>query len=401
MRILIVSWEYPPFVVGGMGKHVAELLPALTKLSTQENNIQIDVLTTRSAGGATVEKVTDQVTIYRTDIPPIDPTDLFNSVVDGNHALEERARRLKEVYEYDLIHVHDWLTATVGIALKHAWKVPWIVTIHATERGRHQSYLPNVMSQQINQLEWEICYEAWHIIVCSGYMSGELRGYFNIPVDKISVIANGIDPQPLQTCPEEEVNRLRKLYAPNGEKLLFFVGRITPEKGLQVLMRAMPLILAVVPDVRLLVAGKNSEQMKPLLEELRITPQVELLGFISDERRNCLYGAVDVAIFPSLYEPFGMVALEAMAAGCTVIASDVGGLSEVVHHRQNGLTVMANNPQSIAWAVEQLFEDPTEAQRWCEEAKRQVIAFYNWDKIATRTMELYHAVHRDRLDTNW
>lgn len=401
MRILMVSWEYPPFVVGGMGKHVAELLPALTRLSTKEASVQIDVLTTRSAGGATVEKVTDQVTIYRTDIPPIDPSDLFNSVIEGNRALEERAHRLAEVYQYDLIHVHDWLTATVGIALKHEWKAPLIVTIHATERGRHQSYLPNVMSQQINQLEWQICYEAWHIIVCSGYMSGELRGYFNIPVDKISVIANGIDPKPLQTCPEEEVKRLRELYAPNEEKLLFFVGRITPEKGLQVLMRAMPLILAAVPNARLLVAGKNSEQMKPLLEELRIAPQVELLGFISDERRNCLYVAVDAAIFPSLYEPFGLVALEAMAAGCNVIVSDVGGLSEVVHHRQNGLTVMANNPQSIAWAVEQLFKDPTEAQRWREEAQRQVTAFYNWDKIAIRTVELYHTIHRDRLSTVW
>lgn len=401
MRILMVSWEYPPFVVGGMGKHVAELLPALTRLSTKEASVQIDVLTTRSAGGATVEKVTDQVTIYRTDIPPIDPSDLFNSVIEGNRALEERAHRLAEVYQYDLIHVHDWLTATVGIVLKHEWKAPLIVTIHATERGRHQSYLPNVMSQQINQLEWQICYEAWHIIVCSGYMSGELRGYFNIPVDKISVIANGIDPKPLQTCPEEEVKRLRELYAPNEEKLLFFVGRITPEKGLQVLMRAMPLILAAVPNARLLVAGKNSEQMKPLLEELRIAPQVELLGFISDERRNCLYVAVDAAIFPSLYEPFGLVALEAMAAGCNVIVSDVGGLSEVVHHRQNGLTVMANNPQSIAWAVEQLFKDPTEAQRWREEAQRQVTAFYNWDKIAIRTVELYHTIHRDRLSTVW
>jgi glycosyltransferase involved in cell wall biosynthesis len=397
----MVTWEYPPFVVGGMGKHVAELLPALTRLSTTEGSIHIDVLTTRSAGGATVEKVTDQVTIYRTDIPPIDPSDLFNSVVEGNRALEERAHRLAEVYQYDLIHVHDWLTATVGVALKHAWKAPLIVTIHATERGRHQSYLPNVMSQQINQLEWEVCYEAWHVIVCSGYMSGELRGYFNIPVDKISVIPNGVDPGPLQTCPEEEVSRLRKFYAPKGEKLLFFVGRITPEKGLQVLMRAMPLILATAPDVRLLVAGKNSEQMKPLLEELRITRQVELLGFISDERRNCLYSAVDVAVFPSLYEPFGMVALEAMAAGCSVIASDVGGLSEVVHHRQNGLTVMANNPQSIAWAVEQLFEDPAQAQIWREEAKRQVVAFYSWDKIATRTVELYRTIHRDRLNTEW
>ncbi len=201
MRILLISWEYPPFVVGGMGKHVAELLPALATIAANQDDLQVDVLTTRSAGGATVEQVSDRVTIYRTDIPPIDPSDLFNSVIEGNRTLEARAQRLAEIHSYSVIHVHDWLTARAGISLKHAWKVPLIVTIHATERGRHQSHLPNVMSHQINQLEWEVCYEAWHIIVCSGYMSGELRGYFNIPLDKISVIPNGIDPAPLQILP--------------------------------------------------------------------------------------------------------------------------------------------------------------------------------------------------------
>ncbi|MBI1295118.1 glycosyltransferase [bacterium] len=401
MRILLISWEYPPFVVGGMGKHVAELLPALAAIAKTQENLYIDVLTTRSAGGATVEQVSDQVTIYRTDIPPIDPSDLFNSVVEGNRTLETRARRLAEVHSYDAIHVHDWLTARAGITLKHEWKTPLLVTIHATERGRHQSHLPNVMSHQINQLEWEVCYEAWHIIVCSGYMSGELRGYFNIPLDKISVIPNGIDPLPLQSCAPEEVKRLRNRYAPHGERLLFFVGRITPEKGLQVLLRAMPLIASRHANTRLLIAGKNSEQMKPLVEELKLGRRVEILGFVSDQQRNCLYATVDAAIFPSLYEPFGIVALEAMAAGCSVIASDVGGLSEVVHHRINGLTVMANNPPSIAWAVDQIFNEPTQAEQWRTQARNEVVTLYDWGKIAVRTVELYRTVHYDRLNTAW
>jgi glycosyltransferase involved in cell wall biosynthesis len=397
----MISWEYPPFVVGGMGKHVAELLPALADLARQGEKLVIDVLTTRSAGGATLEQVTEQVTVYRTDILPIDPSDLFNSVIEGNRTLEARARRLAEVHTYDLIHVHDWLTASAGIALKHAWKVPLIVTMHATERGRHQSHLPNTISHQINQVEWEVCYEAWRIIVCSGYMSGELRGYFDIPADKISIIPNGIDPKPLQNCPEDEIKRLRNLYAPQGEKLLFFVGRITPEKGLQVLMRAMPLILQSTSEVRLLVAGKNSEQMKPLVEELKIGPHVELLGFISDEKRNCLYGAVEAAVFPSLYEPFGIVALEAMAAGCNVIVSDVGGLSEVVHHGYTGLTAMTNNPQSLANAVLELFEDKQKAEVYRKAAVQEIAALYNWEKIARRTVELYDTVINERNHTDW
>jgi glycogen synthase len=400
MRVLMISWEYPPFVVGGMGKHVAELVPALAEL-TDDDDFQIDVLSTRSSGGPVVEPYSRNVTIYRTDIPPIDPNDLFNSVAEGNRVLENRARRLAQVYKYDLIHIHDWLVASAGVTLKHEWKTPLIVTIHATERGRHHSHLPNQMSQQINQLEWQACYEAWHIIVCSGYMAGELRGYFDIPADKMSMIPNGIEPAPLQNCAEEEVERLRRRYAPNGEKLLLFVGRITPEKGLQVLLRAMPLILQSIPDARLLVAGKNGEQMKPLVEELRIGDHVELLGFVTDQERNCLYAAVDAAIFPSLYEPFGIVALEAMAAGCSVVASAVGGLCEVVHHLHTGLTTMSNNPQSIAWAVDRLFSNPEEAERCREQGLKEVHSRYGWDRIAKQTFDLYRTVLKERECVDW
>jgi glycogen synthase len=399
MRVLMISWEYPPFVVGGMGKHVAELVPALAELT--HDNFQLDVLTTRSAGGSVVEQFSENITIYRVDIPPIDPNDLFNSVAEGNRVLEDRARKLAQVYQYDLIHIHDWLTAHAGVTLKHEWKAPLIVTIHATERGRHYSNLPNQMSQQINQLEWQACYEAWQVIICSGYMAGELRGYFDVPPDKMSMIPNGINPDLLQNCPEEEVERLRRRYAPNGERLLFFVGRITPEKGLQVLLRAMPLILKTMPDVRLLVAGKNSEQMTPLVDELCIGKNVELLGFVTDQERNCLYAAVDAAIFPSLYEPFGIVALEAMAAGCNVIVSAVGGLCEVVHHLHTGLTTMTNNPQSIAWAVEHLFSHPQEAELCRERALEEVHSRYNWDRIARQTLNLYETVLKERESVEW
>ncbi|MGB5050848.1 MAG: glycosyltransferase family 4 protein, partial [Caldilineaceae bacterium] len=249
--------------------------------------------------------------------------------------------------------------------------------------------------------EWEACFEAWRVIVCSGFMAGELGGYFNVPLDKTSVIPNGIDPAPLQECPAEEIEGLRQRYAPNGEKLLFFVGRITPEKGLHILLRAMPHILPHFPHVRLLVAGKNSEQMQPLLQELKIAHAVHLLGFISDQARNCLYNLVDAAIFPSLYEPFGIVALEAMAAGCNVIVSDVGGLSEVVHHMHNGLTVIANNSQSIAWGVDMLFEDAERAAEWRGNALNDAQLLYRWPDIADRTYELYKSVVEERRHVEW
>ena len=401
MRVLMITWEFPPNMVGGIGKHVAELVPAISQNLLDDPAFHLDVLTTRAAGGARLEEAAPNVTIHRVDTPPLATNDIFNSVVYGNRRLETYALGLAARAPYDLIHIHDWLVASAGIALKHLWKVPLVVTIHATERGRHQSHVPNQTSASINQMEWEVCFEAWRVIVCSGFMAGELGGYFGVPLDKTSVIANGIDPAPLRGCTPEEVAGLRQRYAPNGEKLLFFVGRITPEKGLHILLRAMPHILRHFPEVRLLVAGKNSEQMQSLVDELRIRHAVHLLGFITDAARNCLYNTVDAAIFPSLYEPFGIVALEAMAAGCNVIVSDVGGLSEVVHHMHNGLTVIANNPQSIAWGVDVLFQNEVRAAQWSATAQEDAETLYRWSDIAARTYELYKSVVEERRDVDW
>ena len=402
MRLLFISWEYPPNVVGGIGKHVSELVQAFIALSGEITTpFQMDLLTPHSGNAPLFEELSESMTVHRVETPLVNPLDLFNSVVDNNRYLVSKARELHESNPYSLIHVHDWLTASAGIELKHDWKIPLVTTIHATERGRHHSHLPSETSHRINQLEWQVCFESWRLIVCSSYMAGELRRFFNVPLDKVTLIPNGVDVTPFASCTEERVRELKGRFAPHGEKLLFYIGRITPEKGVQVLLRALPSIREKHPDVRLLVAGRNSEQMQPLVDELGIGEAVELLGFIDSETRNCLYRSVDAAVFPSLYEPFGIVALEAMAAGCSVIASEVGGLAEVVDHRRTGLTVRANDTQSIAWAVDQLFTDPVQAQAMRARALQEVTRSYNWVTIAASTLNMYRAVVSQRQGVNW
>ena len=402
MRLLIISWEYPPNVVGGIGKHVAELVQAIAGLADESTvPLQLDLLTPHSGNAPEIEELSQTVTVYRVETPSVNPLDLFNSVIDNNRYLEARARQLHSHAPYDLVHVHEWLTASAGIELKRDWRVPLVATIHATERGRHHSHLPNETSHQINQLEWQVCYEAWRIIVCSSYMAGELGRFFDVPLDKVTLIPNGVDTAPFQSCSQERVRELRAKYAPDGEKLLFFIGRITPEKGVHVLLHSLPALRQIYPNLRLLVAGKNSEQMQPLVDELGIGQAVELLGFIDSETRNCLLRGVDAAIFPSLYEPFGIVALEAMAAGCNVIASDVGGLGEVVDHRRTGLTLVANDPQSIVWAVDQLFTDPVQAQAMRARALQELTRSYDWRTIAASTMDAYRSVVAQRQGINW
>ncbi len=300
-----------------------------------------------------------------------------------------------------LIHVHDWLMGAAGIALKNKFKLPLAVTIHATERGRQQGTLVSSASRQIDELEQRLCHEAWKVIVCSDYMASQLSASFGTPADKMAIIPNGIDIDALQVGTEEEIAALRRQYAPNGERLLFYVGRIVHEKGVHVLINAMPAILAEYPNTRLLIAGKNGRSLAPLAHSLGIQHAVQFLGFISDRRRDLLYQTVDAAVFPSIYEPFGIVALEAMALGCNVIASDVGGLSEVVHHLRTGLTVYPDDPDSIAWAVQELFSDPAAAAERRRLACDEVRSLYGWAGIAQQTAQLFETIILERLVTNW
>lgn len=402
MRILLISWEYPPYVVGGIGTHVAQLIPHLGGAQADGEPVYIDLITTRFAGGEPVEKVGEYVTVHRVDVPAVDAMDLYNSVVDNNHFFVDYALGLPRHHPYDAIHVHDWLTAEAGIRLKHHWKTPLIATMHATERGRHQGYLPSSTSTQIDRLEWRVTFEAWKVIACSVYMCTEMERYFGLPANKVVVIPNGVIPPAPSECHDEELEALRMQYAANGETLIFFVGRIVHEKGVQVLVRAMPRILAQHPDTRLLIAGKNSQKLFPLAYELGVEKNVEFLGYISDSVRDCLYEIVDVAVFPSLYEPFGIVALEAMAAGCNVIASDTGGLGEVVQHEVSGLTALPGDPLSIAWAVDRLLSDPEAAARRRATAMQMVRSVYRWDRIGAQTIALYGQVRHERqAATEW
>jgi glycosyltransferase involved in cell wall biosynthesis len=222
-----------------------------------------------------------------------------------------------------------------------------------------------------------------------------------MPTDKMIVIPNGIDIDNLHIIPPQQERILTEQYAPNHERLLFFVGRIVHEKGLHVLIRAMPQILQEFPNTRLLVAGRNSRHLFPLAAELGVAGAVRFLDFITDQQRDYIYQVVDAAIFPSLYEPFGIVALEAMALDCNVIASDVGGLGEVVKHEINGLTVYPNDPDSIAWAVRRLFRDPSAALVRRIMAHAQVGAQYSWHNIAQQTVILYHGIIAERQHVVW
>lgn len=395
----MLSWEYPPHNIGGLGKHVTELVPALAG-----EGVEVHLLTPRWMGGMAEEILLNASTVHRVEPPQAgDLADFFARAWHANLRLEEKAKELIEAAgPFDLLHAHDWLVGFAACALKHSYKMPLLATIHATEYGRSRGHLTGDMPRAIHNVEWWLTYEAWRVICCSHFMADEVGRIFQTPRDKIDVIPNGVDPGRFRRWEREDLRGFRARYAAPGERIVLFVGRIVAEKGMGVLVEAMPRVLARVPEAKFVVAGAGGEfEAARARAEALVGPKAYFAGFLADDDRDRLLQVADVAVLPSLYEPFGIVALEAMAARAPVVAAGVGGLAEVVQHNETGLLVYPGDPDSLAWGILHTLEHPHWAQARAENAYRMVTGEYSWGQIARRTIAVYRRVVEERRRTEW
>ncbi len=402
MKILVLSWEYPPHVVGGLGVHVAQLVPALARAGAE-----VHVVTPRWKGGANeqvIEGTSGRAIIHRVDPPFGGMGNFFADARQTNLNLQDYAHALwEQVGGFDLIHVHDWLVAFAGASLKRLHKIPLVATIHATERGRGRGNLENEIAQAINGAEWWLAYEAWRVICTSRYMVGEVMNYFQIPSDKIEIVPNGVDTSPFDALDGQDLSEFRARWTMPEERLVFNVGRLVYEKGAHLIVEAAPSVLAQMPQAKFVIAGTGglSEQLHNRVRELGIAHKVNIAGFITDQDRDCLLRIADVAVYPSLYEPFGIVALEAMAAHCPVIVSSVGGLGEVVQLHETGITVYPNDAASLAWGILHTLQHPDWSRARAENAYRLVQTEYNWRRVAEMTLHVYARVIQERASVDW
>lgn len=387
MHILMLSWEYPPLVIGGIARHVHDLAHALASQGRR-----VTVLTAGVAGAEPIEEETEWLTVHR--VFPANPSasGIMGQVMQINLNLLERALTLAAAGEvFDLVHAHDWVTAYAGKALKHGLRLPLLATVHATEFGRNNG-LHNDLQRQISDVEWWLCYEAWRVICCSEYMSGELQKVFQLPLDKIRVVPNGVCPDEFRSDPVPSGFRAR--YAAPDELILFHVGRLVPEKGLGVLVAAMPMILKEHPQTKLLITGRGpyEAELKEQARRLGVDNRVFFTGYIDDKTRNILYRLAEVAIFPSLYEPFGIVALEAMAAGAPVLVSETGGLGEIIVHGRNGLKMHPGNAASLAENVLWMLKHPRQVEQMRRQGLADIVEIYNWALLAGKTSRIYEEI---------
>ena len=234
-----------------------------------------------------------------------------------------------------------------------------------------------------------LTYESAEVIVNSNYMKNELQRLFGLPYEKINVIPNGVNLN-LFNGVERDYNFRRK-YAMDNEKIILFMGRLVYEKGIQHLISAMPKILEGYKDSKLVICGKGGmqEELAEQVKAMGIENKVYFAGYMNGKDVQRMYKAADVAVFPSTYEPFGIVALEAMLSEKPIVVSDIGGLNEIVDHKVNGMKAYCGNPNSIADSILELLYDHKLCQEITKKAKNKVRNEYNWSKIAQDTHFTY------------
>lgn len=396
LRVLMLSWEFPPMSVGGLSQHVHDLACHLVMLGCE-----VHVVTTAIDGYPLDERV-DGVFVHRVRVLRPDGNAFMHFVLQLNLMMLDRTRALieDEGTQFDLIHAHDWLVTMAAKTLKEHTLLPVVATIHATEHGRNHGIFTDTQ-RHIHHREWVLTYEASRVIVCSSYMRDEVVRLFQLPEDKLEVLPNGVTRELLLphggNASSSDVNP----YVQAGERMVLFVGRLVREKGVHVLLEAAPVILRKFPNTKFVIVGKGPMMVELMLqaEQLGVSDSVVFTGYADDELRNLLLRTADATVFPSLYEPFGIVALEAMAAGVPVVASAVGGLRDIIEHDRTGLTTFPGDANSIATQVMRVLADPLLAHSLTQAALLGLCQF-DWHNIAENTVKVYkQVVHRLHVST--
>jgi glycogen(starch) synthase len=403
IKVLALAWEFPPRFVGGLARHVDELYRAMAN-----HRVEIHLVTAHHPGAPAEEVVTKgegggRLVVHRAPADPVVPQDFATGILEMNFGLCETAVPLVSGAGFSLIHGHDWLVAPAARTLKHAYRLPLVATIHGTEHGRNQG-LHTPLQHYIHAWEWLLIHEAWRAICVSHYIADEVQRVHAAPADKLDVVYNGIDPGRLikRKMTVAEKAEFRNRFAGDGQRMVLFVGRMVREKGAHILVEAAPQVLARHPEtVFVLVGGGPSDHLRARARELRLDSRIKITGFISDDELDRLYQVASVAVYPSLYEPFGIVALEAMAAGVPVVTSDAGGLPEVVEHDRSGLLTWANNADSLAIGINRVLDDDQLARRLARAGRRRVRQSFAWDSIAERTIETYRRVSDEWQASAW
>ncbi|GBE66323.1 transferase [Mycobacterium sp. MFM001] len=388
VKILMVSWEYPPVVIGGLGRHVHHLATALVAAGHE-----VVVLSRRPTGTdpsthPSSDEISEGVRVVAAAQDPHEFTfadDMMAWTLAMGHAMTRAGLALD--FTPDVVHAHDWLVAHPAITLAQFYDVPMVSTIHATEAGRHSGWVSGSISRQVHAVESWLVRESDSLITCSASMGDEITELFGPGLAEITVIRNGIDAARWPFAPR----RTR-----TGPAELLYVGRLEYEKGVHDAIAALPRIRRTHPGTTLTIAGEGTQQ-DWLVEQARRHRVLKATKFVGrldhDDLLTALHRA-DAAVLPSHYEPFGLAALEAAAAGTPLVTTNIGGLGEAVIDGQTGMSCPPRDVARLATAVRTVLDDPAAAQRRAYAARERLTSDFDWDTVAGETAQVYLAAKR-------
>lgn len=397
LSVMMFSWEYPPRIIGGISPHIYYLSKSLAR-----NGVKVYVITC-DFPGAPAHEVVDGVEVYRIDSYKNPAPDFATWVYLMNVNMQKEAAAITRSLggRIDIFHAHDWLVATAGIGLKHVFRKPFFATVHSTEIGRRNG-IHSDYERMIHETEAWLTYEAWKVVCCSDYMVQHVKWAFGLPTDKLMMIPNGVNTEVYKKNEKEDLAKFRNKYALPEEKIVLFVGRLVYEKGVHVLVNAASKVLEKT-NAKFIIVGNGymKDQLLNIVNSTGLAHKVMFTGFVDDDTLRKLQRCADVSVVPSFFEPFGIVALEAMAARSPVVVSDTGGLSEIVNHDVDGVKVYTGNPDSLAWGITRALTNEQYANTIRKNAYQKILEKYNWEKIGQQTKNLYENVLAEHSKSFW
>jgi len=375
MKVTMIAREYPPYIYGGAGVHLRYLTQELSKIMEVEVRCFGDQ--NIPEGNPKVKGYTGWEKLKGKKFSP---------------ALETLSTNLLSVLDEidsDIVHTHTWYGHFGGLLAKILYKIPFVATCHSLEPLRPWKEDQLGRGYQLSTfIEKTGIENADKIIGVSKLMKEDIIKYFNVPPEKVEVIHNGIDLNKWKHTPISD--SLKKEYGIKDDYILF-VGRPTPQKGMEYLVDAADEI--PVQIVFGAVGADTKEYEDRMKEKVKTKKNIVWINkLLKEEEYIQLYSSAKVFVCPSIYEPFGIINLEAMACKTPVVASATGGILEVVIPEKTGILVEPANPKQIASAVNRLLKDPSLAKRMGEEGRKRVEEQFSWEHIAQKTKKLYESL---------
>ena len=395
--VLHLSWEFPPVIYGGLGRHVEHLVRAqhaaglpVTVITAAED---VTAPARRIPAGARTWRGIELVRVRR-PAPRLPWTDVLGAAAQLDNAMADAGLQNAGLHPPDVVHAHDWIGAQAGRRIADRAGARFVITAHATEWGRRQGRIgpgqEDDIPRAIHRLERSAMHEADAIIVCSEAMRDEVCGVLDAPASRVTVVPNAVDAAAWASSPGS-VRAAREYWLDGAAgPLIAAAGRLEWEKGFSTLIRALPAVRDALPGVRAVLAGRGSYagDLARLARHLQIGDVLVMPGWLGRRDLCALYAAADVVVVPSRYEPSGLVAREALAAGATVIATRAGGLPDAVQDQVTGRLIDVGDVHALRDALLALIGDPVAA---CQLATAGSMAMrgLSWRTVAAQTQRIY------------